>query len=312
MTSLYSALTICACAASDTLFHSDVSTATTKSKRGDVQGFPQDGDDSVEFQPQCEDDEEDSEIADLLEKAREQDQSLTNRLASLSQEIRTERTEMEALKKELEEIDQEMKEAFNTDSLKSLQSQAEKLSEKWQVIKEKRRPLGSGHNVPGDFGMVAVYVEQAICAYVLPEVFLNDDKASLRRLLTYLNGKNRPFPLNPKEYDCEGILSNGRSRWEILCKNFNFSDAWKTRADDEWTIHDCSVPGDIRAIEVLKMGGVCIDFPCPICLKYAEEKVELMKDELSPWQFKLVAEFIGSLRDKITKTGLHHDNLYLD
>ena len=295
---------------------SDVSTATTKSKMGDLQRFPQDGDDSVEFQPQCEDDEEDMlsdpEIADLIEKAREQEQSLTNRLASLSQEIRTERTEMEALKKELEEIDQEMKEAFNTDSLKSLQGQVEKLSEKWQVIKKKRRPLESGQNIPGDFGMVAVYVEQAICAHVLPEVFLNDDKASLRRLLTYLNGKNRPFPLNPKEYDCEGILSDGRSRWEILCKNFNFPDAWKTRADDEWTVHDCSVPGDIRAIEVLKMGGVCIDFPCPIRLKYAEEKVELMKDELSPWQFKLVAEFIGSLRDKITKTGLHHDNLYLD
>ena len=45
-------------------------------------------------------------------------------------------------------------------------------------------------------------------------------------------------------------------------------------------MYDSNVPGDIRAIEVLKMGGVCIDFPCPIRLKYAEEKVEAIKDEL--------------------------------
>ena len=112
-------------------------------------------------------------------------------------------------------------------------------------------------------------------------------------------------------YDCEGILSCARNKWETICKNFNFPDVWKTNAGG-WTVYDSNVPGDIRAIKVLKMGGVCIDFPCPIRLKYAEEKVEAMKDELPPWQFKLVAEFIGSLRDKITKTGLHHDNLHLD
>ena len=65
-------------------------------------------------------------------------------------------------------------------------------------------------------------------------------------------------------------------------------------------------------IEALKMCGVCINFPCPISLKYAEEKVEAMKDKLPPWQFELVAEFIGSLRDKLTKTGLHHNYLHLD
>ena len=76
-------------------------------------------------------------------------------------------------------------------------------------------------------------------------------------------------------------------------------------------MYDSDVPGDIRAIEALKM-CVSKNYPCPIHLKYAEENVEAMKDELPPWQFELVAEFIGSLREKITKTGLYHSNLYLD
>ena len=54
------------------------------------------------------------------------------------------------------------------------------------------------------------------------------------------------------------------------------------------------------------------NYPYPIRLTYAEENVEAMKDELPPWQFELVAEFIGSLRDKLTKTGLHHNYLHLD
>jgi hypothetical protein len=126
-----------------------------------------------------------------------------------------------------------------------------------------------------------------------------------------LHRKDVPFPLDPNEYDRERVLSNARNKWGILCKNFNFPNAWKTKAD-EWTIADCSVPRDIRAIEVLKTGGVSINYPCPISLKYAEENVESMQDELPPGHFKLVAEFIGSLREKIAKTGLHHNNLCLD
>jgi hypothetical protein len=141
----------------------------------------------------------------------------------------------------------------------------------------------------------------AVLPEVLPEVFLNNYGASLHDLLNYLNGSDRRFPLDPNKYDCERILSEARNKWEIICKNFNFPDAWKTKAGG-WAVYDSDVPDDIRAIEGLRMGGVCINYPCPISLKYAEENVESMKDELPPAQFKLVAEFIGSLREKITKT----------
>ena len=140
---------------------------------------------------------------------------------------------------------------------------------------------------------------------------MNDDKASLHNLLNYLNGNDRPFPLDPSEYNCEKILNEARKRWEIICKNFNFPNDWKTETGG-CVVYDCTVPSDIRAIEVLKMGGVSIDFPSPVSLKCAEQNVQSMKDELPLWQFKLVAAFIGSLREKMTKTGLHHNKLCLD
>ena len=37
--------------------------------------------------------------------------------------------------------------------------------------------------------------------------------------------------------------------------------------------------------------------------------MESIRDEMPPWQFNLVAAIIRSLRDKMTKSGLHHDNL---
>ena len=96
--------------------------------------------------------------------------------------------------------------------------------------------------------MIAVYVEQAICSYVLPEVFMNNLSASLHDLL---NSKNTLFPLSPDEYDCKKILHEARKRWVVVCKDFKFPDEWKTRSGG-WNIYDCTVPGDIRAIGVLK------------------------------------------------------------
>ena len=42
----------------------------------------------------------------------------------------------------------------------------------------------------------------------------------------------------------------------------------------------------------------------PISPKCAEQNIESLKDELPPWQFKLVAAFIESLREKMTRIGL--------
>ena len=137
-----------------------------------------------------------------------------------------------------------------------------------------------------------------------------DAGASLHELLTFLNDSENMdiLPLDPSEYDREKVLHDARERWVVVCENFNFPDEWKTRTGG-WSIYDITVPGDIVAIELLKESGLVMPYPSCVSLKYAEDNVESIKDEMPVWQFDLVAAFIGSLRDKMTKSGLHHNDL---
>jgi hypothetical protein len=231
------------------------------------------------------------ELKHLVRISNEQEQWFEEKLACVSQQVRTVSTEAASLKQEVERMDNEI------DALRKF------VSERIAILESV--------SLEGGLSMIAVYVEQAICSYVLPEVFMNNSSASLHDLLNFLNSDDTLFPLDPKEYDCKKILCEARKRWAIVCKDFKFPDEWKTRKGG-WKVFDCTVPGDIRAIDVLKMCGVRINFPNPISLRYAEQNVESMKDELPPWQFKLVATFIGSLREKMIKNGLHHDYILLD
>ena len=151
-----------------------------------------------------------NKIMDMLQEIDEQQQSLEENLEDLSKQLEAGH---ETLKKNLLKLGREM------DATSLMQrSQSEELRHKqWKVIAE-RTPLESGYNIPGDFGMVAVYVEQAICAYMLPEVFsVNDVSANIDDLLNFLNGDDKLFPLDPDKYDCEGILSCARNKWETIC-----------------------------------------------------------------------------------------------
>ena len=51
-------------------------------------------------------------------------------------------------------------------------------------------------------------------------------------------------------------------------------------------IYDCTVPDDVRAIEVLKISGVGVPYPGPINMKLI--CVESIKDDMPPWQFKCI------------------------
>ena len=65
--------------------------------------------------------------------------------------------------------------------------------------------------------MVAVYVEQAICAYMLLELFsVNDDSASLNNLLNFLNCKDALSFWDPDEYNCDEILTSAWNKWETM------------------------------------------------------------------------------------------------
>ena len=231
------------------------------------------------------------ELRDLVRISNEQEQWFEEKLACVSQQVRTVSAEAASLKQEVERMG--------------------KIIDALRIFVTERIEILESVSLESGLSMIAVYVEQAICSYVLPEVFMNNSSASIHDLLNFLNSDDAIFPLDPNEHDCKKILREARKRWAIVCKDFRFPDEWKTRSGG-WKVFDCTVPGDIRAIEVLKKCGVRVNFPNPISLKYAEENVESMKDELPLWQFKLVADFIGSLREKMIKNGLHHDHILLD
>ena len=259
-----------------------------------------------EFEDDIDMDEIMSEINNLVRKSNEQDKWFKDNLTYLSRAVQDEFAQAKILEEEVESLGQAIGELSrentkDNSTMKTLQDQVDELGKEWKVI---RHALGSD-NLLSRFGLIAVYVEQAICSHVLPEVFMNDAGANLHRLLDFLNSDDKWLPLDPK------ILCMAKERWEIVCKNFDLPNEWKTKVGG-WSISDCAVPGDIRAIEVLKLSGVSANYPKSVSLKEAKQNVESIKGEMPPWQYDLVAPFIGSLREKMIKSELCHDKLSLD
>ena len=255
------------------------------------------------FQPKFEDNRKMvGSVTDLVKKSN---QRLNEKLAYLSQGVCTELAEIDFIKQGVEklghEIGQLKGDLEDNSVMETLQNQVDELCEEWKGLR------GKGNN--SEFGLVGVYVEQAICSHVLPEVYMSTKCASLHDLLDILND-NEPFPLDPDKCDCEKILDEATERWGNLCKALDFPNEWITKTGG-WSIYDCTVPNDIRAIEILKLSRVSVTYQEPVSLKHAEQHVESLKDEMPLSQFNLVAPFIGSLRDKMIKNGLCHDKLLL-
>ena len=149
------------------------------------------------------------ELKDLVRISNEQEHWSEEKLAYISQEVRTVSVLSVSLKQEVEKMRNEIEilRKFTTERIEILESVS----------------------LEGGLSMIAVYVEQAICSYVLPEVFMNNSSASLHDLLNFLNSNNALFPLDSNEYDCRKILCDARKRWAVVCKDFRFPDEWKTR-----------------------------------------------------------------------------------
>lgn len=191
----------------------------------------------------------------------------------------------------------------------SVLSQLDKSPTEWGVMKARRVNLESVH-FQDDFVMITVYIEQAICSHVMPEIFTDDVEPNLHDLLNLLNSVDHQYEVDPNEEKREKILCSAKMQWANVCEEFNFPEEWKMKSG-EWKVADCTVPNDIRAIEVLKFGRVGI-VNKTVRLKHAEQDVDSMMDKMPLWQFELVAGFIGLLRGKMIRSGLHHNNLLLD
>ena len=205
------------------------------------------------------------------------------------------------------------------DSLKTMRDHLDNLSREWESIS---KIFKSDDNVLYDFGKIAVCVEQAICSFVFPDTFEDGADANLHNLLNILNDSDSPFISRDPDKNgceenlhaakCEENLHAAKRRWGNICKTFDFPDEWISKSG-EWDVYDYNVPGDIRAIKVLKLSLAQIRVTKnPVSLKNAEQNIECIRDELPPWQFELVAAFIGSLKEKMTKSELSHDYLCLD
>lgn len=96
-----------------------------------------------------------------------------------------------------------------------------------------------------------------------------------------------------------------------MCDKLELPDEWKTKKG-EWKLSDYTVPNMLRAVELLKNKGVSMACPEPIDLKYIEQNVLSIEKCMPPWQFKIVKEFVESLRGKWKKCGLVHKNLKID
>ena len=96
-----------------------------------------------------------------------------------------------------------------------------------------------------------------------------------------------------------------------MCDKLELPDEWKTKTG-EWKISDYTVPNILRAVELLKNWAESVAFPEPINLKYVERNVLSVEKCMPPWQFKIVKEFVESLRGKMEKCGLVHKKLIID
>ena len=130
---------------------------------------------------------------------------------------------------------------------------------------------------------------------MLPEVFVNEQDPSVHTLLDYLNGDDESLDSN--KYNCEKILSDARERWDIMCEKLGLPNEWKKRAGG-WKVWDHTVPPEIRAMDILRLGRTILDGSKPVSLKFAEENLSSSEDGMPSWQFELVASFIGSLMEK--------------
>lgn len=129
------------------------------------------------------------------------------KLVCLSQTLENVAAQMESVKQTVEELKHKIE---DDDLVMTLQDQVDELSSEWREVMGKE----DADNPLDRVGLIAVYIEQAICSHVLPELFMADAGASLHDLWTFLNNSDMPkfLLLDPNEYNCEKVLQDAREQ----------------------------------------------------------------------------------------------------
>ena len=240
----------------------------------------------------------------------EENAQLKSKIKSLESEITLLEEERESLKGKIESLEAE------SESLQLLESRVEDQSKRIHELEDEIKKLKEVlKNYEKDLdrlylSQLAFLFEQAVCSYVLPDVFEGNNFATIKKLLGCLNG-GKKLPVKFKKAREAKILSDGRRRWEEVCDNLQFDAEWKAKAAD-WDFDDYDVPQILQAIGYLKEDRITVAHPSPIKLSVAKEKVlsDSIKDQYQPrWQYEPIKEFICSMPEYLKKGNLHHDKI---
>lgn len=116
--------------------------------------------------------------------------------------------------------------------------------------------------------------------------------------------------MNPAEYNIKAILKRAQQRWKKLCDDLNLPSSWKTRTGQtKIDFYHRSVPDIFRAMALLKHERNFVAHPNPVTVRVAEGMITTasIRKDLEVWQFKLVEDFILSLRTNIRASGIQTD-----
>jgi myosin heavy subunit len=242
-----------------------------------------------------------SEAEEERKTLTQQMKTLTEKNTTLEAEVESHKLEIEELKEKIVELKRELK--SKDDDIESLEARITNLEEEGRRDKSDQDTLY--------ISQAGYQFEQAICTYVLPDVFENDQHATIESLLEYLHNQNK---LPEKISDPSSKLSKGREQWDKVCVHLNLPTSERVGDFTQWGLHRSSTPDIIKAICILKKMRREIAHPRPISLKLVGEKLPAVKDKMPEWQFNLIERFVASVQESIEKSGskMYSEHFQLD
>lgn len=241
---------------------------------------------------------------------------LLGKLDELKKQITEEKGQRETLTQQMKELTEEntaLKEQIESHTQKiegsqkkilKLEEELEKKNQDIEILQTRVRDLEEQEQTKTDqdilyISQAAFQFEKAICTYVLPKVFMNDQQAKIKDLLKYLHGKSDELPIRNPEKE---PLPEARKRWDKVCEGLK--DLPTIGSDQlgnftNWGKHQSPTPDTMRAVYCLKKSRVAVAHPQPISLELVEKKMPAMKDKMANWQLELVKKFITSVKTRL-------------
>ena len=189
------------------------------------------------------------------------------------------------------------------DRIKQLEEKVEDLTKEVKHLKEdlKKHEKIDYHLKAGE---IAYCFEQSVCSYVLPQIYKDDNQATIKALLFLLNGKTSQPQQN---IISETELREAKQRWQDLRKKLKWSDDWDSKVD--WKKSDLTLPDELVALYALEHIRVGDAHPKKVNLREVQSNLEHLKDHLSSIKYNKTENFIKKLPKMMNELGLSHQKI---